>query len=96
MACTEDAAKTKWCPFARLCRSHNGEVFNGQPVFNRTQDDNSLGLPDAARCIGSACMAWEWSLMKNPEFKSIAETPDVHPLIYNFDRGDCGLKRHSY
>ncbi|HEY1858697.1 hypothetical protein [Acidocella sp.] len=53
---TEEEAKTKWCPDVRLRSA--GEF----PAYNRVQD---LGapfphalFPNAASCIGSACMAW--------------------------------------
>lgn len=62
---TEDEAKKKWCPFARVTRGHpnangNASVPSGQPVFNRLDlgTPNITQLPPAADCIGSACMAW--------------------------------------
>lgn len=50
MIVTEEQAKTKWCPFARV------------PFGNRTVNGNRGfdGHPDESKalCIGSACMAW--------------------------------------
>jgi hypothetical protein len=63
---TEDEAKMKWCPFARvqheahdrdpILGSDNMERFNTRAVaVNR----HEAGAPKAgALCIASACMAW--------------------------------------
>lgn len=64
---TEDEAKTKWCPFARVEGPWNG----GSPTINRgvhdaeyDEEDNRLPerpgsrLPPQSLCIASACMAW--------------------------------------
>lgn len=50
---TEDEAKTKWCPLARVA---------GQPVAgNRYPFDTDYSEKHAfATCIGSDCMAWRW------------------------------------
>lgn len=54
---TEDEAKTKWCPAARVVwpGSDWGSAFSG----NRSplSDD---GFNGADRCIASECMAWRW------------------------------------
>lgn len=51
---TEDDAKMKWCPFARI-----GSEQTGLGSLNR---DSVRGVQLAqARCIASACMAWRWS-----------------------------------
>lgn len=61
---TEDEAKTKWCPFARVAASAPGKpltVPGGQSVFNRIETDvpeEVTRYPGAAKCIASACMAW--------------------------------------
>ena len=49
MTHTEEEAKTKWCPFARLT---DGAVRGG--TYNRTGPAADLN------CIASACMAWRW------------------------------------
>lgn len=47
---TEEEAKAKWCPFARLVLTSEGF-----PSGNRFQENSFVG---ETRCIGSACMAW--------------------------------------
>lgn len=52
---TEDEAKTKWCPFARVTdviSSGGGNRWDG--------GGNPYGAPIGYLCIGSACMAWRW------------------------------------
>jgi hypothetical protein len=47
---TEEEARTKWCPFARVCTdTHAGS-------FNRYTQGEAEGGP--SNCIASACMAW--------------------------------------
>lgn len=46
---TEEEAKTKWCPFARI----PFYATSGTLTVNR---DRSGSV--AARCVGSECMAW--------------------------------------
>jgi hypothetical protein len=55
---TEDEAKTKWCPFARVAARANSEGHGTSG--NRWPDqDDATGTSDACyRCIGPACMAW--------------------------------------
>ncbi len=68
---TEEEAKTKWCPFARLTDTIDntaGDENVGITAINRdmtiaetaeackTHPDNMN--PPAARCIASDCMAW--------------------------------------
>ena len=47
---TEDEAKTKWCPHARV---HKGEGGNRYPM-----DIDAVGVSAYTRCIGSGCMMW--------------------------------------
>lgn len=55
---TEDEAKEKWCPAARVLVATPDVKGTG----NRVVHDVGLGEsnPNQARCIGSACMAWRW------------------------------------
>ena len=57
---TEDEAKTKWCPFARVIADGTGNFYaSGNRVKNHANWPVETKLnPETARCIGSACMAW--------------------------------------
>ena len=51
---TEDEAKQKWCPFARVMSAHDEGNWNrGKPdeVYHRDP-----------KCIASSCMAWRWDI----------------------------------
>ncbi|WP_188260695.1 hypothetical protein [Azospirillum tabaci] len=71
MLMTEEEARTKWCPMARVAIQNVASdmaVLTGSspihPVGNRAtliagrarQCDTATG----SRCIGSECMAWRW------------------------------------
>ena len=51
---TEDEAKQKWCPFARVSSLVDGETH---PAANRLQ---TLDHEVVSYCIASDCMAWRW------------------------------------
>jgi len=53
---TEEEAKTKWCPYARL-----GSSTSGLGGFNRFISPAREADFDGTRCVGSACMAFRWS-----------------------------------
>lgn len=54
---TEDEAKTKWCPFARVPMSYLDN--SPAPAVNRAYSGNSAY--EGSLCIASACMAWRWA-----------------------------------
>lgn len=103
---TEEEAKTKWCPFARvLVESAEEETASPVAGANRLETRGS-GEPDlewkTPRCIGSACMAWRWTERGRVEalapgagrYRMYARENDV-PLGYQKrpvpDEGYCGL-----
>jgi len=53
---TEEEAKTKWCPMARVIESAN------DPSFNRIQykDKDDVEVAHGSYCIATDCMMWEW------------------------------------
>lgn len=50
---TEEEAKKLWCPHVRL-----GDEQGASASINRAW---GRGCPDAASCIASKCMAWNWA-----------------------------------
>ncbi len=67
---TEEEAKTKWCPFVRMIAGKiaddgKSEHRDGTTPFNRIVDGENgrYAYPRVAGCcIGSACMAWRYSV----------------------------------
>lgn len=53
---TEDEAKQRWCPFARL--AFEAGTFNRAVIFDAAQGDPKKD----AVCLASACMAWRWKM----------------------------------
>lgn len=103
---TEDEAKTKWCPFARmlLVDEINGTRHATTPAisgFNRTGVQGCGSNSDQAesRCVGSACMAWRWSVRPglydkdNPENGPLERgvTYAPHEWFRKEGSGYCGL-----
>jgi len=56
---TEDEAKTKWCPWAR--------VRGGESRFSSYREGiGHISLPHSGtHCLGSGCMAWRWSELES-------------------------------
>lgn len=57
---TEEEAKTKWCPYARVQMGGSASAqlssgHNRQAAYVNWAADNT---PPGTRCIASACMAW--------------------------------------
>ena len=64
---TEDQARTKWCPMARVVVTHESGAQFGP--MNRTEScgDDKFMKPMGSFCIASACMAWRWSAAEPPK-----------------------------
>jgi len=61
---TEAEAKTKWCPFARVCLDYgDGPNLVIGPMnrdFANRSTQNIEEAIETSKCLGSACMAWRW------------------------------------
>ena len=85
---TEEEAKTKWCPFARVAKRG---ILPGRS-YNRWADDWSpAGAVDGAKCIGSACMAWREGGAYTDKWvgKNLAGDAVIHGKLHI--TGYCGL-----
>ena len=61
---TEEEAKTKWCPMARVDLSDGQESKDGYPVTFAMAGVNRLdgNLPiKGSLCLASGCMMWRWN-----------------------------------
>jgi hypothetical protein len=98
---TEDEARTKWCPFARVVTVHAEAGMIAGPA-NRTEvcGEDHFTKPMGSFCIASACMAWRWSVV--PVAATAAEqlvrkkgrgfeTYWVAPVAETVGDGFCGL-----
>lgn len=77
---TEDEARQKWCPFARVIEMLDDEPVEGYGVGNRSTMQTSH---PHARCLASECMAWRW--------KGPWEWVGEGPARKRARRGFCGL-----
>jgi hypothetical protein len=93
---TEEEAKTKWCPNARIAM-----IAHGESVSCASNRDISLLVApnsfdpatDVTKCLASGCMAWRWidnELGYDPEYRR--RNPScVERLPLENRRGFCGL-----
>ena len=95
----EEEAKTKWCPFAHT-RGFASDAAINRP-FPGEEDDV---VREDCRCIASACMAWRWNKIPNPEWKgqhvmvsSVRQNPysETPAGIDSTTDGRCGLAGQS-
>lgn len=77
---TENEAKNKWCPFARVGVYHGGACT----AVNRHPEPS---VREDTKCIGSGCMAWRWKNGVTPEQAAKWEKP----LKAEELKGYCGL-----
>ena len=95
---TEDEARQKWCPFARVAMISSSDIEC--PPCNRLAIDGVSGLeknPAGARCIASDCMAWRQTAtlwLKDGALKPTRVHSDM-PIPHLADQigseGHCGL-----
>lgn len=94
---TEEEALSKWCPFAR---SRTVSFARASAGDEPTVTVWGVWDPTAnIRCIGSACMAWRWTTVPNPDWKP--QNSMLHPApnpytqppsgIPSTTHGGCGL-----
>ena len=77
---SEEVAKTKWCPMARVMN------IQGQGGGNRWDGSGApMDGPTNCQCIASKCMMWQLT----EEFIIVSE-PDVVPVV-RANAGYCGL-----
>ena len=99
---TEDEAKTKWCPFARVAaptcvQKKRSREWIGVTAANRgdlsdaveANVSGSAMLPASALCIASACMAWRWDW--ESQTIEIGGTLELPQSIVSTTHGHCGL-----
>ena len=89
---TEDTAKQKWCPMARVALQINAEGSVGKASYNRRRENGGPSEKHSgrsiigdeniseSRCLASGCMMWRWDIPKLD-----------HPTT-----GHCGLARKGY
>jgi len=72
---TEEVARTKWCPFARVGLDWHVNGSAAHFAANRNNDGQPIGV-----CIASTCMAWRWNDYEQTEgFCGLAGRPPSGP-----------------
>lgn len=56
MLMTEDEARTKWCPMARIATN----IYPHASAINRGHDSGVPQIPPGCQCIASKCAMWQW------------------------------------
>lgn len=80
MRLTEEEAKSKWCPFARIIVEP--DVGDARVAGNRWMGEQApTNSPTNSECLGSGCMAWRWGTQLLTEKIAIQDRT----------RGYCGL-----
>ncbi len=79
---TEDEAKAKWCPHARI----------DSTGFNRPNPGPTVDVQgDWAPCVGSACMAWRWDTRYFEDRETGKAYGTNAPERFMVEPGFCGL-----
>lgn len=91
---TEEEAKTKWCPFARVSCASGPETGNHAANRTPTGLHNESSLSSGSFCIGSACMAWREEKTFKPTHVGVVgtrENPEYELGGEIRKGGYCGL-----
>jgi hypothetical protein len=94
---TEDEAKTKWCPFARVVMASSKQAFNAGNRVAIMHDSGAIEInenPTHSCCIASACMAWQWAKPPSVRMETLnrINSPGVESReIPVAGDGGCGL-----
>lgn len=103
---TEEVARKKWCPMARVIPVRDGK-HSGQPPFNRGAPDgvDEIILPPAAYCVASICALWvedtaiicpgcgngKWGSVNEKDERLCSQCCEPVEKVENI--GHCGLAR---
>ena len=77
---TEDEARTKWCPFARVVERQNDQSYNRCVIVQQYGGAEALPIPIGAKCVASECACWV-----------VDAGATVPPGEHSTAQGHCGL-----
>lgn len=88
---TEDEAKTKWCPFARVVPTTEagGVIPEAAQSAGYNRGSAVLGPPLGTLCLASRCAAWRWVPSRPITADELAGHESPHRDAVR--RGYCGL-----
>jgi len=88
---TENQAKTKWCPFARVMTQFPDRSM--VPVSgNRLTDEDGPGGIRGSNCLASACMAWrDTGEISDDKARADREYRELGRRLDVARHGYCGL-----
>lgn len=87
MIVTEEEARTKWCPHARV-QVHQSAVNREMDYRDDLQPRCRVVPARGCLCVASNCMAWKWMRYHSPEE---LEARKAHGLAVEVPKGYCGL-----
>ena len=93
---TEDEARQKWCPLARVWAA--GEMHpNGANRFvsdsDHTPEKHTEAFVKGTTCMASACMAWRWD-WENARTREISRKGEGMEVVTQPTHGYCGAFGH--